>query len=165
MTEGESPGFVLSPADVLEFSMQFEERSLIFYDNLSKLMKDEKIRDLFSFLSGEEARHKETFSFMLQRADVLKYDIKSLPGHIEYLHNFLDMSIFSRDTLKLKLNRVTDIESAFEFSMSMELDQVLFYNEISNYLTAEHKKIIEEIIEEERRHFVTIMQVKTRKGY
>ncbi len=159
------PDFELAPSDVLEFSVQFEERSKTFYDNLSKLMKDQEIKELFYLLSGEEAKHIDIFKKMLSDPENKANLIKSLPDHIEYLHNFLNMTIFSKDTLSLKLQRVRDIETCFEFSMGMELDQILFYNEIRNFLSDKHKGIIDSVIEEERKHFVKIMQIKQQKGY
>ncbi len=159
------PEFELSPNDVLEFSIQFEERSRIFYENLSKLMKDPETQDLFRILAKEEVKHIETFTKMLGDSSIKAYGIKSIPEHIDYLHNFLNTTIFSKDMLSVKLQRVRDIETSFEFSMSIELDQILFYNEIRNYLSDRHKGVIDEVIEEERRHFVKIMQIKQQKGY
>jgi rubrerythrin len=165
MNVGLVPVFMLSPMDVLDFAVQFEKLSVNFYDSLASLMKSSSLKELFSLFAGEEAKHIAVFQKMITEADRASYDKKSIPEHVGYLHHFINTGLFSKEILSEKLKRVRDIESTFEFIMSMELDQILFYNEIRDSLLEKDKGLIDEIIVEERRHFVRVMQLKQIKGY
>lgn len=48
----------LSYADILRFAMKMEERALTLYTDLAGSAEDGQVKKLFTFLAGQEAKHK-----------------------------------------------------------------------------------------------------------
>jgi rubrerythrin len=165
MNENPIPIYVLSPMDILDFAVQFEQKSVYFYENISKYIKNIMVKGIFAELAAEEMKHIKAFQNMIILSRKEQYDKISLPEHIKYLHDHINTNYFSREMLSGKIKMVRDVESAFEFATSIELDQILFYNEIKNILAEKDRGLIEEIVNEERKHFIKIMQMKQIKGF
>jgi len=46
--------------------------------------------------------------------------------------------------------------------MQRELDSILYYHEVKNLVPAAQHEAIEKIIEEERKHYTTLLEMKKR---
>lgn len=153
----------LSIKEVLEFCIKFEEITYNLYSGISRIINDPQMKEIFLAISEEEIKHRETFTKMLHETGNEIFGQKTLPEHIEFLLGLLNSTIFSKEMLKEKMIRIRSVESSFEFLISVELDQVLLYNEIRDQVADKHKYLVDEIISEERRHFVRVMQLKQTK--
>jgi rubrerythrin len=50
------------------------------------------------------------------------------------------------------------LESAFSYAIDIEMNSILYYQEIKNLVTQDQHGIIDRIIDEERNHFVTLSE-------
>ncbi|HEY1405928.1 MAG TPA: ferritin family protein [Spirochaetota bacterium] len=158
-------GIQLLPRDILEFSILMEERIYHLYENFATVVKDPKTKEIFSLFADEKYKHKGVFQKLLTGSSKEIYESSADPEHIEFLTAQINSTIFSKKFMIEKLKRIRDPESSFEFLISIELDQILFYSEIRDLFIEEHKYLLDEIIDEKRRHFVRVMQIKQMKGY
>ena len=155
----------LSPREILDFAVQVEEKSFALYSTLSKTVVLPQMKEIFASFAEEELKHKAAFQTMITEGNKETYDQKTLPEHMSFLRSIVNSTIFSKDLLHEKLKRVRDAGSTFEFLISVELDQILLYNDLRDFVIDKHKALIDTIISEERRHFVRIMQIKQMKDY
>ncbi|MBN1381998.1 MAG: ferritin family protein [Deltaproteobacteria bacterium] len=151
--------------DILEFAIRIEENGENFYRYAVQIIKGEDTKKMFARLADEEGRHRKTFEELY--AGLEKKDIpESYDGEYRaYLHDYVDNSIaFSRAALDRILLKVTDTLSAIDFAMRREMDSILYYSEIKQFVPAAQHPMIDKIIEEERRHFSILSEIRKKIG-
>ena len=58
--------------------------------------------------------------------------------------------------------RITDTLSAIDFAIRRELDSILYYHEIKEFIAKDQHESIDKIINEEREHFKMLSEMKKR---
>ncbi|MBN1383039.1 MAG: ferritin family protein [Deltaproteobacteria bacterium] len=147
--------------DILEFAIRIEENGANFYRFAVQIVKGEDAKKLFTRLADEEDNHKRTFEKIY--AAMEKTNIpESYDGEYRaYLHDYVDNSIvFSKEAMTEELKKVTDTLSAIDFAIRREMDSILYYSEIKRFVPANQHDMIDKIIEEERRHFSVLSEIR-----
>lgn len=150
--------------ELLLAAQQMEELSARLYGELSKKVKDREAINLFEFLAQEEERHKKVFALKLSENKEILSD-QALHEHIQVLLFYLKKQIYAPDILQDKLARLHGLESIFELAISMELDHILYYQEIKSSIQKEEQFVVDAIIDEERRHFLRLVQYRKAKDF
>jgi len=154
---------VFAASDVVEVAIRIEENGINFYKFAEQISKQEDAKKLFAHLANAEAGHKRTFEKFF--ASMEKYDPpEQYAGEYSaYLRSYVDNNlIFTKEIMDKQLAKVTDTVAAFEFAMQRELDSILYYHEIKNLIPAGQHDAIEKIIEEERKHYAILCDMKKR---
>ena len=154
---------VFSANDIVEVAVRIEENGINFYNFAQQIAKTEDAKKLFTQLAQAEAAHKRTFEKFF--ASMEKYDPpEQYAGEYSaYLRSYVDNNlIFTKEIMDKQLAKVTDTLAAFEFAMQRELDSILYYHEIKNLIPAGQHDAIEKIIEEERKHYAILCDMKKR---
>ena len=154
---------VFAASDIVEVAIRIEENGINFYKFAEQISKQEDAKKLFAHLANAEAGHKRTFEKFF--ASMEKYDPpEQYAGeYSSYLRSYVDNNlIFTKEIMDKQLAKVTDTVAAFEFAMQRELDSILYYHEIKNLIPAVQHEAIEKIIEEERKHYATLCDMKKR---
>jgi rubrerythrin len=68
--------------------------------------------------------------------------------------------IFTKEIMDQQLAKVKDTSAALDFAIQRELDSILYYHEIEKLVPAGQHEAIEKIIEEERKHFLSLTAMK-----
>ena len=68
--------------------------------------------------------------------------------------------VFSNETITGKLAENTDTASVLDFAISREMDSILYYHEIKRFVPVAQHLIIDQIIDEERKHFSQLSEAK-----
>jgi rubrerythrin len=148
-------------SEILEFALRIEENGELFYRAISKKMEKKEVKDLFEYLADEEIKHHQIFTDLL--AKVGKYEPPESYPHeyMTYLHSYADEHIFNADKkAKSAAQEINDPKTAAEFGMGMELDSILYYLEARNFVAENQRWIIDKIIEEERKHYIKLLEFK-----
>ncbi len=144
-------------AEIVGFAVRIEENGEKFYRFAATLSDDEDTRYLFNFLADEELKHKQFFGSILSKLDLSSLPFETYPGeYIEYMRSYLDRQIIFSKAKEKEAAEITDMLSAVNFAMDRETDSILFYSEIKKLVPDKQHEKIEEIINEERRHFVKL---------
>ncbi len=146
-------------SEVLQFAIKIEDNGWEFYRKVADTSNDEKIEELFVFLADEEVKHKEIFEGMLP--EIEKYEPREIypPDYFAYLRAYADNIIFKKGVEKELTGDLEPI-SAIDFGMLMEIDSIAYYNEVKNFVPENQRNIIDKIIEEERKHFLKLSELK-----
>ncbi|MGB7055478.1 MAG: hypothetical protein WBE28_09185, partial [bacterium] len=64
--------------------------------------------------------------------------------------------IFTPKRMEQEMSKIKDASSALRFAIDRELDSILYYQEVKNLIPQNQRGLIDNIIEEERRHFVKL---------
>jgi rubrerythrin len=147
---------VFEPSEVFQFAIRIEEGGEKFYREMAEKLQDAEVKSLFSALADEEVRHKKTYQGMVSKIE--EYEpVESYPGeYFSYLRAYADNIIFTPKRMEQEMGKIKDASSALKFAIDRELDSILYYQEIKNLVPQNQRGLIDNIIEEERRHFVKL---------
>ncbi len=151
---------IFEAKEIFKFAIRIEENGEKFYRFASKLTEDEEIKDMFNYLADEELKHKDIFTNLL--SDITK-DVSFnnySDEYMDYLRCYVDNVIFTDEQLKTQEKEVDDVPSAIKFAMQRELDSILYYHEVEKLIADNKRPLIEKIIEEERKHYATLSDMK-----
>lgn len=154
-------GVFFDASEIFQFAVRIEENGEKFYRDIAERSGPGEIRELFSYLAGEETVHRKTFLGMLGKVE--KYEPpETYPGeYFQYLRSYADNLIFSGDTEK-QMTCSKDMACVFDFAIRRELDSIMYYMETKNFVKDTQHKVIDRIINEERKHFVRLTEMKNK---
>ena len=144
-------------SEIFQVAVKIEENGEKFYRYAVQIAKENNLKQMFEHLADEENDHKITFQKFLSK--IKQYEpLEAYTGEYAlYLQAYVDNIIFSN--LDEEISSVKDALSAIKFGMQRELESILYYQEIKNF-TKNQQEIIDTIIEEERRHFSKLSELK-----
>lgn len=153
---------IFNAHEVFDIAIRIEQNGENAYRNLAFKFNEDKIRQLFTFLADEEVKHREYFSTLARDAIKYEQDVpESFAGeYLEYFKSYVDGKVFSSDTLDAVLNQITTPDEALLFAIQRELDSILYYQEVKSLVSEKQKKFIDQIIDEERQHFLRLQQLR-----
>ncbi len=155
-----------SSREILTIAVKIEKNGHDFYLKLSKESKDDKLKTLFTELAKMETEHVNLFSEMLQNVPDDDFETLSSFGFSEeiflYLEAIADSKIFVKNN-NFSLDTQQDIMNVFAIALALEKDSIIFYYELLAYMSEQHKKTIETILTEEKKHILLL--VKKRKEF
>lgn len=151
---------ILTASEVLEFAVKIEQNGERFYKSVADRFQEAAAKQMFNFLAAEEKGHREIFT-KLSHGVRQETPRPSYPDEYEsYLQAYADTLIFTDSALKKEVERISTVEEACEFGIRKELDSILYYQEIKNFVPENEKDSIDSIIAEERRHFIKLTELK-----
>ena len=151
---------LLSAAEVFQFAVQIEENGFSFYNGYAATLPDGKARDMFTFLADEEHRHIAVFKGMLEKIEDCKQAVNYPDQYFAYLQSYADNLIFKKDELKKEIPKIENAADAADFGIRRELDSILYYQEIKSFVPEMDRHHIDDVIGEERKHFIKLSQFK-----
>jgi len=150
-----------STKELIDIAIGIEETGVYFYSKFKEKFKDESFRQIFQFLADEELKHKGVFSGMLN-------ELKEPEGvftqeYYSYLKAIGTTRVFANkddiDKIAPTLHNPLDI---IKIAMDAERDSIVWYSELKEIYRndAKAKDILGHIINEERKHVLTLLDVK-----
>lgn len=150
-----------STKELIDIAIGIEETGFYFYSTFKNNFKDESFKQIFQFLADEELRHKGVFSDMLK-------ELKDTQGlfteeYYSYLKAIGTTRVFANkddiDKIAPSLHQPLDI---IKIAMDAERDSIVWYSELKEIYRndAKAKNILERLINEERKHVLTLLDLK-----
>jgi rubrerythrin len=147
--------------DVFEVALQIEKHGEKFYRHAADLTDDPKIEDVFSLAADEEAKHRKVFEAMASKVAADYTPPESYPGeYSNYVRAYADSLIFPEDRMKAEFDGIKNVEDAVEFAIQREIESILYYLEMKNFVPGPQRNEVDKIIEEERRHYLKMSDLK-----
>lgn len=146
---------IFNVKEIIEFAVEIEKNGEKFYRYASGKFSDEKLKSLFLTLADEEVDHRKKFEGFLKKIEDYNPPEAFNEEYYQYLRAYAGEKIFNK-----KLPEIKKPIDAVHFALNAERDSILYYVEAKNFVLADEKKIIDDIIAEEKRHFVKLSQIK-----
>ena len=154
---------VFQASDIVEIAIRIEENGVNFYKFAEQLARQEEAKKLFASLAEAEVAHKRIFEGIFAKMDKSTPPESYQGEYAAYLRAYVDNNIiFTKEVIDKELAKVKDTLAAFDFAIKRELDSILYYHEIKRLVSAAQHATIERIIEEERKHFSLLTDMKKR---
>lgn len=152
---------VFAASDIVEVAIRIEENGVNFYKYAEQIAKNEDEKKLFAHLAEAEAGHKRIFEKLFAGMEK-NSPTESYEGEYgAYLRSYVDNNlIFTKEIMDQQLAKVKDTSAALDFAIQRELDSILYYHEIKKLVPASQHDDLEKIIEEERKHFLSLTAMK-----
>ena len=150
-----------STKEIIDIAIGIEDSGYYFYTSCREKFNDEILKETFSFLAEEEMRHKEFF-------EKLEPEIKDTKGiftteYFQYLTAIGDEKVFKdkNDINEIIKNMNTPLD-AIKIALSAEKDSILFYSELKELYENDKDTItiLNKVINEERKHVVTLLDIR-----
>jgi len=151
---------ILTVSEVFKFAIRVEENGAAFYKRFADRFEDPASKELFHFLVSEEEAHRESFESMLKDLPQDTTASGYPDEYADYIQAYADRLIFTGPALEKELSRVKNVKEACEFGIRRELDSILYYQEIKTFVPEQERARIDDIIAEERRHFMKLAEMK-----
>ncbi|MCM8832725.1 MAG: ferritin family protein [Candidatus Omnitrophica bacterium] len=145
-------------SEIYQFAIKIEENGEKFYREVAGKTKDKEVKDLFLFLADEEVRHKKIFEDNLSKIE--KYEPpEAYPGeYFAYLRKYAEELIFPKGIEK-EMGK-EDVIDAINFGIRRELDSIMYYLEMKDFIPETQHLELDKIIKEEKSHFVRLSNLK-----
>jgi rubrerythrin len=162
---------VFNAYDVLQFAIRVEENGEIFYREAARMIGDQGAKAIFARLAIEEIGHKKILEDM--QGDLGDFrPAESYEGeYLAYLQGYIDGRVIFKgrvtgsggDSKDMTIAGVLDTRSALDFAIQREVDSIVYYQEVKAFVPEKHHKVVDGIVDEERRHFALLSEI--RKNY
>jgi rubrerythrin len=144
--------------EILETAKEMERAGASFYRQLEeKHGGDDSLRELFGFLASEEDGHLREFEKLLDEIPDF-----SFPEHFAPMARDLKgfASIFSSSRLADERRSLSSLLTAVDFAIRREMDTIFFYDELLAMVPDLQQKWVRSLIEQERRHFRELTELR-----
>ena len=147
--------------EIVELGIQIEKNGRDFYNALVEQLKNQKAKETFKYLAGEEEKHIAVFQNILD--SVHKYEPpESYPG--EY---FAYMNALARDYVFTQKDKGREIaknvkgdKEAISLGIGFEKDLIIFYVGMKKVVPEYDHKIVDKLITQEQDHLRQMSELK-----
>jgi len=152
---------IFSANEIVMTGIQIEKNGKDFYNALVNQSKNEKAKELYKFLAGEEAQHIVTFQNILDGLDVSS-QIESYPGeYVKYLQDLSSKHVFTqKDKGEAIAKQAKSDKEAIDLGIGFEKDSIIFYEGMKKSIPQAHHKIVDELILQETSHLNKLTELR-----
>jgi rubrerythrin len=150
-----------SPQEILDIALKVEENGENLYARLEEKTDNEKLKNVWKFLKEQEIGHQSKFKDMLEKAgDYIVNDFGS-GEYSDYLRAIASLYIFTPKLIKQKTQELfqTDLK-AIDFGLQIEKESILVYTALKEYVLSDKKELLNDIIDEEKKHVVVLSELR-----
>ena len=152
---------IFAGSEIVELGIQIEKNGRDFYNALVEQLKNQKAKEAFKYLAGEEEKHIAVFQNILD--SVHKYEPpESYPG--EY---FAYMNALARDYVFTQKDKGREIaknvkgdKEAINLGIGFEKDSIIFYVGMKKVVPEYDHKIVDKLITQEQDHLRQLSELK-----
>lgn len=152
---------IFAGSEIVELGIQIEKNGRDFYNALVEQLKNQKAKEAFKYLAGEEEKHIAVFQNILD--SVHKYEPpESYPG--EY---FAYMNALARDYVFTQKDKGREIaknvkgdKEAISLGIGFEKDSIIFYVGMKKVVPEYDHKIVDKLITQEQDHLRQLSELK-----
>lgn len=146
-----------SGLEIVEIAVRIEENGYAFYSAAADMFGEPNdTRGLFLDLAGKELLHIAIFQKLADKFEPENFDF-SKEDASGYVANLADNHIFGKKDAGVDLaKKIKSPKEALEAAFRFENDSVGFYTELAKRTHSDSKRLIQQIIEEEKEHAAEI---------
>ncbi len=146
-----------SGQEIVEIAVRIEENGNEFYTAAAEMITESSdIKGLFYDLAEKEVLHISIFQKLAEKFDSESFDFESQDAS-EYINHLAESHIFGKpDTGKALAQTIKTPREGLEIAYKFENDSVDFYTELMKFTRSDSKKLVQQIIDEEKEHAAEI---------
>jgi rubrerythrin len=143
----------MTGGDVVDMAVQTEVEGERFYRAAAERAESPEARQLFAYLAGEEARHRQTFEALSDRIVVTEIDPTTWDEGIAYIRATVDRAFFSGTKAPIRTIALEGtVDDMLRQAIAFEQQTILFFGALRDLVQRPNRPIIDQIVAEERDH-------------
>lgn len=147
--------------EMLEMAKEIEDRGYRLYSTHAKVTDDAKLKKIFNKLASDEKDHYNTFDKLEKEYKDKNQKDYSYLERVEvndYLQSLVQFEVFPQgESEELK---EMDTAQVLNRAIQSEKDSILLYRELIPYNEGKTKEVLEQLINEEKEHYVSLVNYK-----
>ncbi len=154
-------GNVFAGSEIVELGIQIEKNGRDFYNTLIGQSKNQKAKDIFKYLAGEEQKHIATFQKILN--SVQKYEPQeAFPGeYFAYMRTLADEYVFTQKDKGSRVAKDTKSDKeAIGLGIGFEKDSIIFYEGVKKVVPQHDHRLLDELVAQEQDHLKKLSALK-----
>lgn len=142
-----------SGQEIVEIAVRIEENGNEFYTAAAEMIGTQNdTKGLFIDLAEKEVMHISIFQKLAEKFDAETFDFRAEDAS-DYINHLAESHIFGKpDAGKELAKKITTPREALEIAFKFENDSVAFYTELLKYARSDSKRLVQQIIDEEKEH-------------
>lgn len=147
-------------SEVYEVAMQIESNGEKLYRHAVGCTDDAKMKEVFTYLADEEVKHKRLFEGLAKKVEHYQPPETYDGEYCKYVREYAKGIVFTPDNLDKELCTIGSANDAVEFGIQREIESILYYLETRNFVPESQRADIDRIIDEERKHYLRLIDLK-----
>lgn len=145
---------------IFELAIKIEEMGYTFYQKVVELEVMDYLKPLLSKLANDEVNHKKTFENLILKLKVS--NLASLKVTDSFVKNLekLEAEIFDSNLIERTVKSFTKATDVINFAISREEITIKYFSDIRPFLEPNNKLAIESIINEEKEHLKSLLDIR-----
>lgn len=153
---------LFSAREIVEAAVEKEKKRKGFYANVSEFSTNEDMKDLFQFLTEEEEKHVAAFVQIRDNLPEETHPAEYSEEMQAYMDSVIDDRLYSDiDTVEF-VQRAIDANNVFRLAIGFEKDAILYFREFLPYLSESDRKVVGELIDQEKGHIRRLAELKNK---
>lgn len=148
-----------SGQEIVDIAVRIEENGNEFYTAAAEVIgKRTDTKGLFLDLAEKEVMHIAIFQKLAEKFNAESFDFQAEEAS-DYINHLAESHIFGKpDSGKKLALQVKTPKEALEIALKFENDSVSFYTEMLKYARSDAKRLVQQIIDEEKEHAEEILK-------
>jgi rubrerythrin len=150
-----------SGSELLEIAMGIERNGMAFYQALADKTGKRDVKDIYTYLAGEEKKHLDTFQGMSGSLGQAKPPETYGDEYMLYLKSLVDSVVFSNVAeAQQKAGKMSNEIEALDTGIQAEKDSILFYTELQGLVRGRDREVVLTVLDEEKNHLRQLSELK-----
>ncbi|MCX6276718.1 MAG: ferritin family protein [Bacteroidetes bacterium] len=148
-----------SGQEIVEIAVRIEENGNEFYTAAAEMIEESSdIKGLFFDLAEKELLHISIFQKLAEKFDAESFDFEAEDAS-DYINHLAESHIFGKpDTGKNLAMTIKTPREGLKIAFQFENDSVAFYTELLKCTRSDSKRLVQQVIDEEKEHAAEIMR-------
>ncbi len=149
--------------EVIKVAIEIEKNGYQFYSGMAKCAKSPLVAERFLGFAEEEIKHRDFFE-RLARSVPHKAEAELSPVD-EYLSAVANAAILrQKDDLKALACKTLSDREAVQAALEVERNAILYFTELLRFVPEKEKGVVQEIVEEEKKHLTQLSSLASALG-
>jgi rubrerythrin len=153
---------LFSAREIAEAAVEKEKKRKGFYSTVFELSANEDMKALFQFLTKEEEKHIEAFGKIRDNMPEDAHSEEYTADMQAYMDSVVDDRLYSNMDSKEFVQQAITTRNVFRLAIGFEKDAILYFREFLPYLTEADRKVVSELIEQEKGHIRKLAEMEKR---
>lgn len=153
---------IFSAREIAEAAVEKEKLRRGFYEAVCELSTNKDMKDLFLFLTEAEDKHVAAFARLRDNLSVELHSEEYDEDMAAYMDSVIDDRLYSHIDSKEFVEKALNTRDVFRLAIGFEKDAILYFREFLPFLTESDRKVVEELIEQEKDHIRKLADLQQR---
>lgn len=152
---------LIKTREIIDAAVSIEENGYAFYKSVEGAIDDKDVKEVFSFLAGEENRHIVAFKKIYDEIGDLEDTVIDDEDSSDYIKALAEKNVFTKkDAVNDLVKNINTPFDAINLALNFERDSILFFSEIKNFVSQDNQDLINKLIKEEHDHIVKLHKLE-----